>query len=188
MKHYKTYALVAVGALMICAACYNLWAKDKHEAAKTTKQHTTQHMAAHAQKLEGLESHNAVKEWAQIAEQITTGIDPNGTLLTTDQIKNLIAQNDALAITVVTKIQGSKNKEHEETQVLNEIKAFLHNMIAKLQEEIKQAHPDADKEHVTLLNKEITRFQEGLQELEKNGLKGLFFDKSKYPTAAQAQK
>lgn len=184
----KSNILLIVSLLIVSGA----QAKDKQEALKTTKQHSAKHLPQHLQKLAGTESHPLISQWAPLAEQVTMGADASGNPLTADQIKNLMTQADALAIKIVEKINMSKNKAQEESQVLNEIKEFLNNVANGLQEELKNAKPDADKEYIARLNVDIARFKNAIPIFGQIGLKGLFYDTSKYPAApaqpAPAQK
>lgn len=181
MKQYKAYGILLASAL-IANAC-SLQAKNKKDAFKATKEKAKKHSDAKVQKLAALESHGAIQAWATQAEQVITGVDAQGNLISADQIKNLAVQADALALKALAKINASKNKDHEKAQFIQAVKEFYTDVINETQQELAKADPAKDKDHIAVLKQDVVRFQNGLKAFEQEGLKAIFFDPSKYQAA-----
>ena len=181
MNHCKIYAATITGCL-ISLFC-TLQAKTKQDAFHTTQVTSKKHRDAQVKKLEHLESHNLIQQWAEKADPIITGVDAQGKPLSAEQIKNLMPQADELGLKIIEKINASKHKNQEKEEFITAVKEFFNDFINENQHTIAQANPDKDKEHIAVLTRNNARFKNALQTIEQDGFKAMFFNPSAYKSA-----
>lgn len=176
MNQYKVYGILLASAL-IANAC-SLQAKSKQDAIQATKENVIKHRMNRLKDMEKLESYALIQEWVEPTTELMTVYT-----YTPEQQRDIIRKADALAVRIVETVNASKNKAQEEAQIIKTIKEFFKDLINETKVAIANSKADEDKEQIELLTKDMQRFQEGLHIFEKDGLKAMFYNPAKYPTA-----